>query len=115
MNKRKTLLYQMTLRTVLFLFLFLSALILFYIIGNYQQFLDSNQKTILLLATITAILLVSFSSAGFLESLFYLIKRDYTGHCLSYIIRMVLMVFSAATGTAVMFFTRTISFLSGKF
>ena len=41
------LLFKFTRRTILFLFLFMLFLILMYIVGNYQLFVDSTQNLII--------------------------------------------------------------------
>ena len=70
-----SLLFRQTRRTVLFLFLFLSVLILLYVIGNYQLFLDSTQRLILNTASVTATLLTLLGTSGFIESIFCIIQK----------------------------------------
>ncbi len=70
-------LFSLTQRSVIFLALMLFALVLLYVSGNFQQFLDTTQKFILILCAITAILQVLISIAGTIESfiLFFISKQ----------------------------------------
>ena len=72
----KPVLYRLVMRTVLFFALFLFSLLVFYAIGNYQNFLDENQYLILTAASLAAIMLFVFSVWGFAVSLFYALKKD---------------------------------------
>ena len=105
------LLYHLTLRTVLFLVLFLSAVILIYGTGNYQQFLDTTQNFILSIAAAVSIVLVFFSTAGFILAVLMLFRKS----CMrrgKYIIASVLMILSFIYGAVFMFFTRAVGILS---
>ncbi|MCI1209705.1 MAG: hypothetical protein LKF96_09705 [Treponema sp.] len=109
-KKRIPVLYQITNRTVLFLFLVLCGLLVFYIIGNYQVFLDYDQKRILSLSTFAALLLAFFSVFSVGESFFYLLttRQNYPLYIV-FIILMVIIFFTAVL-TAVL--TGSVSFLS---
>ena len=107
----KPVLYRLVARTVLFLVLFLFSLLVFYAIGNYQNFLDENQYLILTAASLAAIMLFVFSFAGFVVSLVYALKKDFSRRAL-YIVSAVLMLFTAAFGFVCMFASRLIDFLA---
>ena len=64
-----SLLFKLTKRSILFLFLLLTVLSVFYVIGNYQLFLDSNQKIILNAAAFTATALLVLSATGTVTSI----------------------------------------------
>ena len=98
-------------RTVLFLALFLSALLVFYAIGNYQEFLDENQHLILAAATVTAIPLLFFSAAGIAVSIVSAVKNH--EQRAKAVASAVCSFFAFAYGLAVMLATRLIDFLAG--
>jgi len=70
-KKRLPVLLRLNRRAVIFLSLQTVALILYYISGNTQHFLESNIKIILWGMTISAIALALFCAAGMGESFFY--------------------------------------------
>ena len=114
MDKKKEnqpLLYRILVRTVLFFTLFLSSLLFFYTLGNYQEFIDKNQNLILSIATITAIILIFVSSAGLIVSvlLFFRKRAPRSGR---YLVSFFWMVSAFFYGFAFMFITRIINFLS---
>lgn len=88
-----SLLFRLTRRSVLFLFLFLTDLLLLYIIGNYQLFLDSNQKLILNIASLVAAGLLFISTAGIIEGILCIIKKR--RRRFYYIFHLILMIISA--------------------
>ena len=57
-------LFELTKRSTLFLFLLTGSLSALYISGNYQSFLDSTQRFLLTVCSITAIMLALFCAAG---------------------------------------------------
>lgn len=73
--KKKPLLFRLTKRVTLFLFLLLIALIIVYITGNFQKFLDSTQKLILTYAMLVSIALILFSILSIVESLIFMIAQ----------------------------------------
>ena len=107
----KPVLYRLVMRTVLFFALFLFSLLVFYAIGNYQNFLDENQYIILSAASLAAIMLLIFSVWGFAVSLVYALKKDIARRAL-YIVSAALMLFTAAFGFVCMFASRLIDFLA---
>jgi len=110
-KEKKTLLYRILDRTVLFLTLFLSSLIFFYILGNYQDFIDKNQNLILYIATITAILLIFFSADGLIISVLLFFRKN-TARYRQHVFTFVLMALAFIYGFVLMFVTRIIDFLS---
>ena len=107
----KPVLYRLVMRTVLFFALFLFSLLVFYAIGNYQNFLDENQYIILSAASLAAIMLLIFSVWGFAVSLVYALKKNTARRAL-YIVSAALMLFTAAFGFVCMFASRLIDFLA---
>lgn len=97
-NKHKqktdnTFLFKLTWRTSLFLFLLLAVLFLFYLSGNYQNFLDSTQLFVLFLCSIICIFLFLFSAAGILESIFLFfstMKKRYWIYFACYVLSLIL-------------------------
>ena len=103
-------LFRLTNRAVLYLFLLLCGLILFYIMGNYQNFLDSDQSYTLSLCTGTAIALALFSFFSVIESIYYF----FLSTCKSkiYLVYCVLMCCILFVAITVAIATRSVSFLS---
>ena len=86
-NLSVSILFKLTRRTVLFLFLFTVSLIFLYFIGNFQQFLDSTQIIVIKSMAISASALAVLSAAALIESVIYmLIKKSrwlyYAVHCI---------------------------------
>ncbi|MBQ0004162.1 MAG: hypothetical protein KBT21_11570 [Treponema sp.] len=69
--------FRIAIRMTFFLFLLFSSLMLFYFVGNYQEFLDSNQKLILNLIAITSIIEFVFSLSSFTLNIisYFIVKR----------------------------------------
>lgn len=105
-----SLLFKLTSRTILFLFLFLTVLLFFYTIGNFQLFLDSNQKIILNAAAFTATTLLVFSLTGFIISIFCIIRKK--GKRLFYTLKMILIAFSTAYALVFLILLRATAILS---
>lgn len=105
-----SLLFKLTSRTVLFLFLFLTVLLFFYTVGNFQLFLDSNQKIILNAAAFTATTLLVFSLTGFIISIFCIIRKK--GKRLFYTLKMILITFSTAYALVFLILLRATAILS---
>ena len=107
----KPVLYRLAMRTVLFFALFLFSVLVFYAIGNYQNFLDENQYVILNAASFASIMLFVFSAWGFAVSLVYALKKD-TARRARCIVSAVVMIVTAAFGFVCMFASRLIDFLA---
>lgn len=105
-----SLLFKLTSRTVLFLFLFLTVLLVLYTIGNYQLFLDSNQKIILNAAAFTATTLLVFSLTGFIISIFCIIRKK--GKRLFYTAKMIAIALSALYSLVFLILLRATAILS---
>ena len=108
---RRPLLFRLTNRMTLFLTLLLSSLILFYITGNYQQFLDADQHLILLLCTYTAAALALFSFFSFIEAVVFLIVLKNNAR-LIFILHAVVLFFLFAAAVFFAFVTRSITFFA---
>lgn len=64
-------LLRLTRRTSVFLFLTLVMLLVFYVTGSFQNFLESNMKTILFMISVAGIALAFVSFAAFLECIYF--------------------------------------------
>lgn len=105
-----SLLFKLTKRTILFLFLFLTVLAVFYTIGNYQLFLDSNQRIILNTAAITATALLVLSITGITTAIFCIIRKK--GKRLYYAANLALIILSAIYALVFLFLFRSTVILS---
>ncbi len=105
-----SLLFKLTKRSILFLFLFLTVLAAFYIIGNYQLFLDSNQKIILNTAAFTAAALLILSITGITTAIFCIIRKK--GKRLYYAANLVLIILAALYALIFLFLFRSTVILS---
>lgn len=76
--KTKTflILYKLTKSLVAVLFLFIVLLFSFYLIGNYQNFLDKSLLLILNVLSIVSILCTFFSFCGLLENIFFMFTKE---------------------------------------
>jgi len=106
--KINTFLFTLTFRSFCFFFLLLSVFVLFYISGNYQEFLDSTQHFILVLCSTISIALMLFCIAGTLESLVYFILTKKN----KYVIFLIVYIFVFIVSTLLLLAVRTISSLS---
>lgn len=82
-------LFRLTKRFTLFLLLQALVLLACYISGNFQNFLDSTQRFILLLSSVNAVMLVFFAAAGAAQSfllIFITKKKRYALWFLAYLI-----------------------------
>ncbi|MBQ0052141.1 MAG: hypothetical protein KBT11_08795 [Treponema sp.] len=78
-SRRLPPLLRLTRRACIFLFLTLSAFVVFYITGNFQNFLDSNTVLILMAVSFNSIMLTIFSGLAFFETIFFAIKDKRPG------------------------------------
>ena len=67
--------YRKLLSLIVFLFLFCLFLCVFYVIGNYKEFLDSSQKLILSWLSVSSIVLGFFSFIGLIVNILIIIKK----------------------------------------
>lgn len=85
-----SLLFNFTRRTILFLFLFQIFAVLIFIIGNYQNFLDSTQNIIIVTAQCTSAALMFICFAGCVEAAILGIRH--TEKLLSYVLTFILFL-----------------------
>ena len=105
-----SLLFKLTKRSILFLFLLLTVLSVFYVIGNYQLFLDSNQKIILNAAAFTATALLVLSATGTVTSILCINRKKRKR--LYYAINLALIILSAVYAVFFLFLFRATVILS---
>ena len=67
--------YRKLLSLIVFLFLFCLFLCVFYVIGNYKEFLDSSQKLVLSWLSVSSIVLGFFSFIGLIVNILLMIKK----------------------------------------
>lgn len=67
--------YRKLLSLIVFLFLFCLFLCVFYVIGNYKEFLDSSQELILSWLSVSSIVLGFFSFIGLIVNILLMIKK----------------------------------------
>lgn len=67
--------YRKLLSLIVFLFLFCLFLCVFYVIGNYKEFLDSSQKLILSWLSVSSIVLGFFSFIGLVVNILLITKK----------------------------------------
>lgn len=113
-KKRAPLLFRLTRRTVLFLFMFLLTSILFYTTGNYQNFLDENLEIIVTAVSVTSVFLSVFSAAGIIEAVCFFLKKDTRGSAF-FPLQIVLMSLSFLAGIAGMVLFSFIGIVSKGF
>ena len=87
--------YRKLLSLIVFLFLFCLFLCVFYIIGNYKEFLDSSQKLILSWLSFASIVLGFFSFIGLAVNVILMIKKNKTkSRILSIFLMLFFLLFS---------------------
>ncbi|MBP5577759.1 MAG: hypothetical protein J6X67_13495 [Treponema sp.] len=106
--KKKFFLFRLVWRTTLFLSAYLAAMFFFYICGNFQVFLDSTQRFILLLCALTSIALLILSLSGVLISIFQFIYNRRKRAWIFFTIYILIAVFSVI----IFLISRTVSILS---
>lgn len=92
-----SILYRLTLRAVLFLFLSVIVFCFFYLTGNYLNYLDSSLSLLISVIGITDTALIIFSLVGIIESIIYIIlnkskRLKYTFFLFSVIIILILAI-----------------------
>lgn len=107
-SRHLPLLLRLTRRVCVFLFLLLAGLIIFYVSGNYQNFLDSNISLILKAVACASIALFFFSAASILETFFFVLKD----RRFSIIFNLFFFVFTLASSTAAGIFSLVVDKLS---
>ncbi len=99
-KKNVPLLFKLSRRTVLFLFLCQIVLLVLYAIGNYQNFLDENMKIVIETVLMTSFLLGFFSLLTIIQGI-VLIAGKRTRKASNYILQIILLgivfIFSLVT------------------
>ncbi|MBO4385995.1 MAG: hypothetical protein J5817_03160 [Treponema sp.] len=106
--KKKFFLFRLVWRTTLFLSSYLAAMFFFYICGNFQVFLDSTQRFILLLCALISIALLILSLSGVLICIFQFIYNRRKRAWIFFTVYIFLAIFSVI----IFFISRTVSILS---
>lgn len=101
-------LFHFNCRTVVFLWLFLIALLMFYVAGSLQQFLDSTQERIVLTSFFATIVLCFFSVTGLIQCIVSIFSKRPK----KYIIYTLIYIVSLAMSAAVLVFLQTLTFLA---
>lgn len=113
-KNKSPLLFILTRRTVIFLFLYLIVTTLFFVIGNYQKFIDSNLLIIIKIAAIDSILLACFSFVGIIESIYLIIIciKKQSKNKIYYFIHIIIMIIINFISIICLLAYRTINLLS---
>lgn len=110
-HSSEPLIFSLFFRTTILFVLFLSSLVLFYVIGNYQNFTDENLSLILSICVINALLLLFFAAGTIIVSIIYAIIGDYGKRRLRYIATIIFTTLFIAVGIVVVVFSDTLVFL----
>jgi hypothetical protein len=110
-HTRLPILFRSIRRIVLFLFLQLCATLLFYAIGNSQNFLDQDIHLIVTIIVIVAISLFLFSLIALTATIYYLIKLKNVRYLLS----LFLFLLTLISGIIIAIAGRTVTLLSAGF
>lgn len=79
--------FRIIIRMTMFLFLIQASLLIFYFIGNFQQFLDTSQKLILNLLAIVSVINFTFSIiCSILNFITYVTTKRKTRKFITYIV-----------------------------
>ncbi len=97
-GEAQSFLYSLIKRSTVFLFLFLTVMLLLYFSGNFQSFQDSSLRIILFCSSLTAVMLVSFSAIGIVASLIMAVSKKRPGYLLKMLVYLLV-----AGGTAAVF------------
>ena len=102
--------YRIVIRISVFLFLVLLSMLVFYFVGNYQDFLDTNQKLILNLTAIVSVTSSVFLLLGIILNIvtFVVLKRK----VYRFIIYTLLYLLMLSASVAVFFISRSVLLLS---
>lgn len=99
-------------RSILFCALFLSVLIIFYLIGNYQSFLPESQIMILKVAQFTAISLCVLTLVEIIFIMFLRVFYSMKNSGILKFIKLISLVLMFCYGMAILIIFRTIEILS---
>ena len=107
------LIFKLTRRTVLFLFLFQSVSMIFYGIGNYQGLLDENILFVVKTVKITSFFRSVFSLSGTIQTIVFLRTGKKTSP--AFVLNISLMAFTFILSIATMVFFSLVGTLSKGF
>ncbi len=99
MKKRlsdNTFFFRLIWRFTLFLTLFSAVLLSFYLSGNFQQFLDSTQRFILLFCSIACAMLAFFAAVGVFDSIIMFYQNRELKYIRSFFTFLILLALAAA-------------------
>ena len=102
--------YRIVIRMSVFFFLVVLSMLVFYFVGNYQDFLDTNQKLILNLTAIVSVTSSVFLLLGIILNIvtFIVLKRN----VYRFIIYTLLYLLMLSASVAVFFISRSVLLLS---
>ena len=112
-SRRLPPLLRLTRRATVFLSLTLVAIIVFFITGNHQTFLDENLKMILGIIAFTAISLAFFTGMAIIECIFYTMKDKkfrLIFHLVCYIILFILSIMISVASLSINLLSEGITF-----
>lgn len=109
--KNRPILFRLTRRFLLFLVAMLSVNVLFFIVGNYQNFLFSDLKLLLFLITCNSIAIVFIGFFLILECIFYSIIQRKLFFIIALVVVTVLCLIAGLLGI----FSEVISILSNGY
>ncbi len=96
----RPLLFRLTRRSVFLLFFLLIAFSTYFVIGNYQNFLDSNLRLILFMIVINSIVLILDSSIAIIQSIIFFFTEKRIFFAIYIIFFVFSILFSSAIGLA---------------
>lgn len=99
-------------RTILFVFLSQIVLVVFYFVGNFQNFLDSTQRLILNLCSIFSIFQIFFSISGIIYNVVMMIFEKGHGHLVSFIVTVIVYFFFILISILLLLISGTIDIIS---
>ena len=107
-TRKNFFLFKLIWRTTLFLSFYLAAMFFFYICGNFQVFMDSTQRFILLLCALTSIALLILSLSGAAISVFHFIYSRKKRAWFFFTVYILIAIFTVP----IFIISRTVSILS---
>lgn len=101
--------YRQVFSVTIFLYIFGLFLAIFYVIGNYKNFMDESQSIIMLCLSVIAVLLIFFAVIGIIENIVLLIGRV---KIINRFISLFWMFLFVVSGIVMLFFSYIIKYLS---
>jgi|GEM_PF-870825 len=108
-NSSTSLLFRITCRFVLYLFLQAGAFFMLYVSGNFQGFMDRTQNFLLLLCFFNLAVLFLFSAAGCIECVALRVLNNQRRYWLYFILFLLIALLSMG----LVIFISALSFISG--